>query len=478
MDKKTRKPNTAWVLLTLFVIATMLVSCAPQPAATEPPAEVQPTEAPAAAEPEATEPPAEAAPAEPADDGDLSPDIPDPTEPVVVTFASWVHSGGENDIWEILAARFHEIHPNITIEFQDVPFEELHDKLLTQIAAGNPPDAAYVDSPIVGEFAQRDALVNLDEFISKSSVIDVTDYVPGFLTAAQYNGSMYGLPIDGESTGLFYRTDRFEEVGLDPTHPPATWAEFEEYAAKLTDPANKKYGTIVFATEAGYYFYPWLWQANGSVLNPDNPNDVIFDSEAGQKAANFYVNLAKYSPPDFLNSNSWDGRVAFANGDVAMYVAGAWFAGVLLSEFPEATGYWNSAPLPTDERCATTIASDHLVVFSASKNPEAAYKWIEFVSSPENMAVLNLGTPEYPATLLPPRISLLEDPALFEGRDFLQGFADNMKCAVVDTIVQPKFYLVEETLTEYLGRAFYGEFPDGATAIKEAAIAAEAALQE
>jgi multiple sugar transport system substrate-binding protein len=469
MNKNSRKPNFAWVMLTLFIIATMLVSCAPKPATEQPAAEE-----PAAEEPAAEEPAAE----QPSDDGDFSPDIPDPAEPVVVTFASWVHSGGEDDIWEILAARFHELHPNITIEFQDVPFEEMHDKLLTQIAANNPPDTAYVDASTVGEFAQRGALVNMDEYISKSNIIDVSDYVPAFLTAAKFEESMYGLPIDGESTGLFYRTDRFEEAGLDPNKPPTTWAEFEEYAAKLTDTANNKYGTIVFATEAGYYFYPWLWQAGGSVLNPDDPNDVIFDSEAGQKAANFYVNLVKYAPADFLNSNSWDGRVAFANGDVAMYVAGAWFAGTLLSEFPDATGKWNTAPLPMDEKCATTIASDDLVVFSGSKNPEAAYKWIEFVSAPENMAVLNLGTPEYPATLLPPRISLLEDPTLFENRDFLQGFADNMKCAVVDTVVQPKYYLVEEALTEYLGRAMYGEFPDGATAIKEAAIAAEAALKE
>ncbi|RPI33879.1 MAG: sugar ABC transporter substrate-binding protein [Chloroflexota bacterium] len=474
METRTRKSNFLWVLLSLFVIATMMISCVRQPATeTAAPPAAGPTEA-----VEPTEPEAQPTEAEVTDDEDFSPDIPDPEEPVTISFASWVHSGNENDIWEILAARFHEIHPNITITFQDVPFEEMHDKLLTQIASNNPPDTAYVDSPIVGEFSQRNALVALDDYVSKSTVVDITDYVPAFLTAAQNEGQLFGLPIDGESTGLFYRMDRFEEAGLDPNHPPETWAEFEDYAAKLTDTANNKYGFIAFAPEAAYYFYPWLWQAGGDVLNPDDPNDVIFDNPAGQRAADFYVKLAQYAPADFLNSNSWDGRVAFANGDVAMYVAGAWFAGTLLSEFPDATGLWNTAPLPTDERCATTIASDHLVVFSATKNPEAAYKWIEFVSAPENMAIINLGTPEYPATLLPPRVSLLEDPTLFENREFLQGFADNMQCAIVSEVVQPKFYLVEETLTEYLGRAFYGEFPDGATAVREAAVVAEEALKE
>jgi multiple sugar transport system substrate-binding protein len=475
-----RKPSYLWKVVSLFAItALLIVSCGGQaetptqaPQATE---AVQPTIAPT--EPSATEAPTAEATA--ATTGqDFSPEITVPDEPIVITFASWVHTGEEDDAWETLAREFNQIYPNITIEFQDVPFEEMHDKLLTQVAANNPPDAAYIDTGILGDFAQRNALLQLDDFVSKSTVIDLNDYVPAFLTAAQSEGKLYGLPIDGESTGLFYRTDRFEEAGLDPNQPPETWEEFEEYAQKLTDPANKKYGFIVFAPESAYYFYPWLWQAGGDTLNPENPNDVIFDSPEGQRAANFYVNLAQYSPPDFLNSNSWDGRVAFANGDVAMYVAGAWFAGTLLSEFPDATGKWAAAPLPQDKRCATTIASDNLVVFAGSKNPEAAYKWIEFVSAPEHMAELNLGTEENPATLLPPRLSLLEDESIYENRPFMRGFADNMQCAVVSTVVQPRYYEVEQILNDHLGRAFYGEHPDGATAVIEAAKEAEALLSE
>jgi ABC-type glycerol-3-phosphate transport system substrate-binding protein len=168
--------------------------------------------------------------------------------------------------------------------------------------------------------------------------------------------------------------------------------------------------------------------------------------------------------------------VAFANGDVAMYVAGAWLAGELLSQFPDATGKWATAPLPQDQRCATTIASDNLVVFAGSKNPEAAYKWIEFVSAPENMLELNRGTEESPTTLLPPRISVLEDESIYENRPFMKGFAENMQCAVVSEVVQPRYFEVEEVLNDHLGRAFYGEYPDGATAVVEAAKEAEALL--
>jgi len=463
----------------LVLAAGCAAPAAPQQAApTNPPVEAPeaeaPTEAPAA-EPTATTAAAEAMPTVAYNDRDYSPDIKGPDEPVTITFASWVH--GPGGVWEQLAERFHEIHPNITIEFQDVPFEEMHDKLVTQVAANNPPDTAYVDASIVGEFASRDSLVALDNYITMSEVVDLKDYVPAFLLSTQYQGKTYGLPIDGESTGLFYRTDRFEEAGLDPTKPPETWDELQAYAEKLTNKDEKKYGYIIFAPEAAYYFYPFLWQAGGETIASDNPNDVLWDSEQGQEAANFYVNLGKYAPPDFLNSNSWDGRVAFANGDVAMYMAGAWFAGTLLTEFPDATDKWAAAPLPEkDGKCATTIAGDNLVVFKGSKNPEAAYKWIEFVSAPENMALLNVGTPEAPATLLPPRISLLNDPMTYEGRPFLKGFADNMQCAVVSDVVQPRYGEMETYLNEALGRALYGELT-GAEAVIQSAQEAEELLK-
>lgn len=407
--------------------------------------------------------------AEPADLSNLSPGITVPDEQITVTFASWV-GGGED--WQKLAAQFHELYPNITIEFQDVPFEEIRTKLLTQVAANNPPDAAYLGTETIGEFASRNALANLDDYISQSSAIDITDYVPSFLQATTFENSVYGLPIRAETTGLFYRTDLFEAAGID--HPPTTWDEFLEDAAKLTVPENRQYGTIIFAPEAAYYFYPWLWQAGGDNLGPDGL-DVLWDSEAGKRAAEYYVGLAQYSPPDFLNSNSWDGRVAFAEGTVGMYVAGAWFAGTLQQEFPDIEGKWAMAPLPSDQRCATTIAGDGLAIFASSEHKEAAWKWIEFASAPQNMQMLNLGSPEAPTTLLPPRQSLLDDPATFESNPVMQGFAAMMDCAVVSPVIQPRYGEAEVYLNEALARAIYGEI-DATTAVTEAAQQAEELL--
>ena len=397
----------------------------------------------------------------------LSPDIPDPSGPVTITFRSWVDTSTET--FQGMLSQFHGLHPTIKVEPVGVPAEQANDKLTTEIAGGNPPDVVYMDAGSVADFASRNALVNLDDYIAKSRAVKPDDYVEAFRASAMHEGSMFGLPIDGESTGLFYRTDLFEAAGIGS--PPATWEEFRAAAEKLTDPEKKQYGFVVFAPEAAFYWYPWLFQAGGELLSPDN-TEVRFNSEEGKRAAEFYVGLKDVSPPDFLNSNSWDGRVAFAEGKVAMYVAGAWLAGVLLDEFPDATGKWSTAPLPQDRRCATTIAGDILVMPEAGENHDAAWKWMEYLSAPQIMALWNVGTKERPSTLLPPRKSLLDDPRIFENNPILKGFAEQMGCGITNTTSNPNWPAIEQALNDALGRAIYGEI-SAADALDEAAAEAE-----
>jgi multiple sugar transport system substrate-binding protein len=350
----------------------------------------------------------------------------------------------------------------------------MNDRLTTQIAGGNPPDVVFLDQSAVVDFSSRNALVDLTPYVEQSAAVKPDDYVEAFISAVRYEGGMYGLPIDGESTGLFYRTDLFDAAGV--AGAPTTWEEFEAAAQALTDEAERRYGFIMFAPEAAYYWYPWLWQNGGELLSGDG-SEVLFNSDAGKEAAEFYVGLAQYSPPDFFNSNSYDGRVAFATGQVGMYVAGAWFASVMQDEFPDIAGKWATAPLPQLVRCATTIAGDALVLPALGKNHDAAWKWAEFLSAPQNMALWTVGTPESPASLLPPRRSLLEDPRLFEINPILEGFAQQMECGVTNFAPNPRFGEVEVALNDALGRAIYGEI-DAATALDEAALEAEEILGE
>jgi multiple sugar transport system substrate-binding protein len=214
----------------------------------------------------------------------------EPTSPVTITFQSWV---GEAEQMKKLAADFKKLHPNVTVKFMNVPADSATQKLTTQAAGGNPPDTVFIDSGAVQDFAQRKAFVNLDGYIAGSQAVKLDDYVAGFKQTATYQNSMFALPYDGETTGLFYRTDLFEAAGI--TSPPTTWEELQAAAQKLTDPAKKQYGYILFAPEAQYYWLPFLWQAGGNLLSQDGKT-IAFNSPQGVQAADFYVGLRKYAP--------------------------------------------------------------------------------------------------------------------------------------------------------------------------------------
>jgi ABC-type glycerol-3-phosphate transport system substrate-binding protein len=392
-----------------------------------------------------------------------------PTEPVTISFASWV---AQERGMKKLYKQFRKEYPNITVEFEEIPSEEASRKLTTQIAGGNAPDAAYIDAGTTAQFAGRGALVNLDDYIAGSDTVKADDYVDAFRESTLFEDSMYGLPFDGESTGLFYRTDLFEQAGI--AGPPKTWEEFEATAAKLTKPDEKQYGFALFtpAPESGYYWYPWLWQAGGELMNEEE-TEVTFTSPEAKQAAEFYVNLTKYAPRDYLNSNSYDGRIAFANGSVGMYMAGAWLAGVLREEFPKIDGKWASAPLPEGPNgCHTTIAGDNLVLFEGSENQDAAWLWIEFLSRPESQKVWTVDDPF--STIMPTRTSLLESPELAESKPDLEGFAEMMDCGR-PPLRNPKWPQVEEALSNQLGKAMYGE-QSAAEALDAAAAEAQEIL--
>ena len=392
--------------------------------------------------------------------------VQDPTEPTTVSFFSWI---GNSPDMKKLAKEFEADHPNITIKFENVPAEQAGQVLTTRIAGNNAPDVAYVNASDTADYAARGAAVDLTSYIERSEVVTPDDYVDAFKTFVTYEDKMWGLPMGGETTGLFYRTDLFEKAGIES--PPTTWEEFETTAAALTDEDAGQYGYELFATEAAYYWYPWLYQAGGDLLSEDG--EILFTSEEAKTAAEFYVGLTDYAPADYLNSNSWDGRVAFAEGQVGMYMAGAWFAGVLTSEFPDIKGKWATAPLPEGPAgCKTTIAGDALVMMSQTDVSDAAWLWMEFLSRPDIIARM---TYETEGTLLPPLTSQLEGEEIREEKPVLEGFIDLMKCGVASTVSNPKFPRVETILNEELGKAMYGE-QTAEEALENAAQQAEAIL--
>jgi multiple sugar transport system substrate-binding protein len=191
-------------------------------------------------------------------------------------------------------------------------------------------DIIAVDLPWVGGFAESRLLMPLDEAMDIAR-LDPADFHTAGWTAAHWGGRPYGVPAQTTPELLFYRRDLFAEAGLEP---PATTDSLLRAAKALHDPKHGRYGIAWNAargTALGHTVLMTLADFGQPVLNlpeiaggfetgtlSDGNYRVTIDTPKGLLAAEFLMELMRYSPPDIL-SMSWYERVRpYAAGTIAM----------------------------------------------------------------------------------------------------------------------------------------------------------------
>ncbi|MDX1742535.1 MAG: sugar ABC transporter substrate-binding protein [Ruegeria sp.] len=191
-------------------------------------------------------------------------------------------------------------------------------------------DIIALDLPWVGEYADKGILMPLDEAMDIAR-LDPADFHTAGWKAAQWGGRPYGVPAQTTPELLFYRRDLFAEMGLEP---PATTDELLHAASVLHAPQRGRYGVAWNAargTALGHTVLMAMADFGQPVLDlpriaggfeTDHLSERNYrptiDTENGLRAAEFLMELLKYSPPDIL-SMSWYERVRpYATGNIAM----------------------------------------------------------------------------------------------------------------------------------------------------------------
>ena len=299
-----------------------------------------------------------------------------------------------------LIERFEAEHPGIKVDAQYVPTGDgLVRKLVASVQGGNAPDISWVHADFLGKLVQSDAIYKMRDFTGGPNGLteeEMNDFLPGLLDAASWRDTLYALPMEATLLALLYNKDHFREAGLDPNRPPQTWDELREYALKLTSDVNgdgmvDRYGFYVPVYPASGPYNVWmnlqwttyLWQAGGELINPEQTR-VLYDSEAGVQALNFWRELfLKMGSP----ANSITHDLSFVSGTVSMIMDGPWD----LPGFRAIRNFeWGIAPLPAGpERQVTYIAGEHLAIFKQSRNPEAAWTFVKWVTQPEIQAMFS-----------------------------------------------------------------------------------------
>ncbi|MEZ4560448.1 MAG: ABC transporter substrate-binding protein [Caldilineaceae bacterium] len=216
-------------------------------------------------------------------------------EPVTLVF--WHHWGGNRvPLMEEQIRRFEEKYPWITVEMTLQPWENRLQKILTSVAAGEPPDVTMLGRQDLPAFVEQGALMPIDDLMSAAG-ITADMFYEAEINGAIYNGQTYLLPLPtgGGISILWYNKDMFAEVGLDPESPPQTWAELEEAAKALTIMENGELQRVginprLNGLHAGISFLGWLHNNGGQWIS-DDMRTITWNSPEGLEALQWVVDF-------------------------------------------------------------------------------------------------------------------------------------------------------------------------------------------
>jgi sorbitol/mannitol transport system substrate-binding protein len=195
-----------------------------------------------------------------------------------------------------LSPKFEAENPNIKLNWVVVEENVLRQRVTTDITTGSGQfDLVFIglyETPI---FAKRGWL---KEITNIPAEYDVDDVFKSLRDGLSYDGKLYALPFDGESTMLMYRKDLFDEKGLKMPDQP-TYDDVKKFADALTDKAKGIYG-ITLRGKPG-------WGENVACITTllNTFGATWFDMQwhpnintpEWKKAITFYVDLMKADGP-------------------------------------------------------------------------------------------------------------------------------------------------------------------------------------
>lgn len=142
-------------------------------------------------------------------------------------------------------AEFQKEHPNITINFQIVPWDGIKQKMTVAITGDNHPDI-ILDSleRRLLKYVNTGKMEPIDDFIEN----DKSDFQEGMIEPLSFDGKLYGIPISMNPEYVFLNKTIFENKGLTnliPQDRDWTFVEAKEALKQVT--GDGIYGTAFFA---------------------------------------------------------------------------------------------------------------------------------------------------------------------------------------------------------------------------------------
>ncbi len=283
---------------------------------------------------------------------------------------------------------FEKLHPGVTVKDVPIPYDELHQKLITAAAGEQLPDLVRADIGWVPELANLGVLEPLS-----TSMPDFQTYAdqvyPGTLATNMWKGTYYGLPLDTNTRVLLYNKSFFEKAGV--TVPTTV----EELMA--AGPALKEAGAYAFADNGagGWNMLPWIWSAGGDITDPDVTKATGYlNSPESVKGIQNLVDMynAGFMPAIVLgDSGGLQTSDGLATDKYATILDGPWMYPIFAGQYPDFTV--SASPVPAGPGGSiSVVGGEDIVMTQSSTNKEAAMEFMRYLLSEDaQLAMAEVG---------------------------------------------------------------------------------------
>ena len=426
-------------LATLTGAGAAIAACAPAAAPTEAPvepaapeAETEATEAPVAADAPATE-----------------------TIELKLLNENW----GEiyNNLMMVIGDEYMKENPGVKLAWEFDP--EWRTKLTTLLAAGTPPDLAFMRPDYLAGVAPKGVLLTLDDYVVGAGK-KPSDFVQAQFKSGTFQDKLFAVPGGTDVWSLYYNKDLYEAVGLDPEAPPKSISELEEHSAKLLKTADD--GTIdTIPMVYMSWFNPMWMHAYGGVLFDEANNKITANDPTNVKCwewlSEYYLSFGDVDQltafaqrPGFFDAGN-----PFATNQCAYVMDGFWYYEAIDTHAPDmkyGVGYWPTLNGTDAEKANWQIGGWHYSIPKGVPNPDTGWDVLQymFVDNSGKMGCDTLNGPGVIAEFQP-WISCLQDKMGADNRmsPYLHVFTEQAEAATrqFPIIENQTFYTDELTRT-------------------------------
>ncbi|MDT3375733.1 sugar ABC transporter substrate-binding protein [Labrys neptuniae] len=364
------------------------------------------------------------------------------------------------------AEAFQKANPDTKIEIEVVPWDNLQQKLTTDISAGTNADLSIIGTRWLLDYVSQGVVAPLDSYITpefKGSFIET------FLSPSVMDGKTYGLPIAASARAMYYNKDVFTKAGV--TEFPKTWADFQAAAAKIkaSSPDVAPFGLQGKEIETDVYFYYGLW-ANGGAIVKDGKSGL--DSQAAVDAAKLYKGFIDggFTEPGVTSYAREDVQNLFKQGKVATVITAPFLSGQIKKEAPDLKYGVAPIPLGPDGKPFTYGVTDSIVLFENSKVKDEAFKFLAFLFTTEQRTAFDKNE-----GFLPVNAKEAQDPYFAEDPD-KKVFASLLPGAIFAPVI-PGWEDIAQTTSNAIQTIYLGKGEIEPT-LKEAAAKVNGILEK